>query len=233
MTDDKDMPSLLDAFGPKQTPELVVSFKTQVATSLGFEMKDFELDWLCRNVRHVVTDGLFRPPVSGTSYKAVDDLSKAAYKLLVALKNVQAVAREPFEIRRGNLADQFLSDVGLIDDDEDEDELMFSTPDETIARVIADFQLLHRRAWRAIGSAKRVERGAGRKLQGYDNFILACRQVWDRNRTDKGWSEKNGRGCGPFVTFVFLAQDLLRPPMRKGSVEAVGDAVKAALKDTK
>lgn len=81
-------------------------------------------------------------------------------------------------------------------------------------------------------NANRVEHGRGRRLEGYDRFVTACRRVWLRHRTEKGWSKKDGRGAGPFVRFVFIVQELLPPTMRKPSKGAVGDAVILSIEET-
>jgi hypothetical protein len=227
------MPNFMDVFGPDLTPELAKPIKGLMFAHLGLEIQDFELTWLHGRARSIGSERAVFAPVSGRSYKAVDDLRKALWKSLVALEKVRSIAAEPMEIGRLNIAQDYVSDMSGFSDDAEEDIWLATTPEEVIDRLTADVRLHHRRAERALNSAQRMERGQGRRTKGYDEFITACRQVWNRHRKDKGWSTKAGRGSGPFVIFVCIAQTLLPPPMWKETPEAVGDAVVAALKDTK
>ncbi len=232
MSADHATPMFIDIIGPDLTPEIAAQMKRQISQILEFELEDFELTWLHKEARHIAADRAVNAPAEGQSYIAIDDLRKAIWKFLAALEAVRAISLEPFDPSRRNIAADFLSDMNMIDGDDEEDAFLLMTPLEIIDRVKADLELMQRRAITALDSVERVPRGKGRSASGYDRFILACRQIWMRHRQDQGWSIKAGRGCGRFVTFVWTAQTLLPPSMCKKTPESVGDAVVAVLKET-
>jgi hypothetical protein len=153
----------------------------------------------------------------------VTDVKNTAHKLLAALGKIRDAADKPTIVGRENLACTFINDNW---DFRDEDLLFPIHPTEAIIKHIRPMlEHLELRAKSLLATAQRVEHGRGRRLEGYDEFVTACHQVWLKHRGIKGWTKRNGRGAGPFVRFVCLAQELLPPAMRKPSQNAVGDAV--------
>jgi hypothetical protein len=233
MTGDTPAPRVIDVWGPTLTPERAIQLTASVAEALGFELSAEEISYLHERARSISINRCAFAPVSGRSYKAVEDLGKAAWKLRTAIRMVQEVAAEPWVLERENIAYVYVDEIGMVEGDDEEEALLIDTPEDIINRVLNDVQLLERRANRALSGSRRLTHGQGRLIEGYDEFVATCQKVWSRHRVDQGWSERRGRGCGPFVRFVYLAQDLLAPPMRKQSEEAAGDAVVLTMKGTK
>ena len=165
-------------------------------------------------------------PVLGITYSAIADVEKATRKLLFALSNIKKLAEMPKVIGRKNLAWQFFIDNS---DFRDEDISFIDQTKYILEYIHPRLKLLKVRAGVLFKNAKRVEHGRGRRVEGYNDFVTGCHQVWLKHRRNKGWSKRNGRGAGPFVRFVCIAQELLPPSMRKSSEAAVGDAVVAAM----
>jgi hypothetical protein len=218
----------IEVFGPDLTQELLESVRAKARTLIGIQVSDLELHWLVVQVRRA---RLSAPYVSGESYSAVDKLEKAAKRLAAVIRYVKSVASGPLVVGLGNVASDLIEDSIKFDSDYVIESIVYPT-EELIAHLEESLEILQRRTKHAIETARVMKQGKGRTNRGYDIFIRKCRTIWDRHRQDKGWSKKAGRGSGPFVTFVHVAQDLLPPPMRKLTEAAVGDAVVATLKVT-
>jgi hypothetical protein len=234
MTAEPAHPKFSDAFGPDLTPELAEWVWQQVNSGLGIQLAADDLLLLHRAARDAAHHRTMDAPTTGESKSSIAELAKTAKALRDAIALVQKLAAEPIVIGRANFTHDFMEDTYtvVVDDDEEEWKVLLDPTEDLLRRLVADVETVRHRAKHALGMVRPAGRGKGKQIVGYPDYILACRSIWSRHRTDKGWSKKEGRGCGPFVSFVYLTQDLLPRGMRKGTLEKVGDAISAALEGT-
>jgi hypothetical protein len=220
--------AVVNLIGPKLTEEFSEQIRLSVVAAAGFELSHHDLI----KIQHAGIT-LYEEPATLESRNALEEFDKAASKLLATLNTIEFQAKRGILIGRTNLADCFVGEA--MAENQEKIELLgsFWNPRDYILCVRRDLTLLREHARKTISTAKRVKRGGGREVVGYDKFVLACKEVWDRYRNDKGFSITLGRGSGPFVRFVYLVQNLIPPPKRKATEAAVGDAVVKILKGTK
>jgi hypothetical protein len=224
-----------DVFSPDLTEALSDRLISEVQSAVGIKIGLGELKWLLQEARNANRERLRPPHVTGQSYKAIEDLERAAKRLRDALALIKSMADGPPAIEERDLASEFIMDnCTAADDDIDAQvDITVYPTEELINHLLYDIDCVRGRAQYALDTNSVRKRGTGRKAYGYGTFVNACHRVWRLHESAQGWSTKEGRGAGRFVTFVYTVQNLLPPPMRKLSEAAVGDAVLAALKKTK
>jgi hypothetical protein len=191
-------PKVIDVFGPELTTQLAECVTDSIRAKLDLVLTKDEVVILHRAARAAAKRrALGQPgvglPVTGVNRRAVDNLRTATLKMLAALKSISEIADQPIIIGRENLAAMLIEDDWDMEDNVD---FIVNTTEQIFARIIPDLDVIRRRAESLLSTAKLVERGRGRRLEAYDDFIIACYRVWRGHRTGKGWSKKNGGGAG-------------------------------------
>jgi hypothetical protein len=214
-------PLVIEIFGPPLTQQLIYEVRSSVAKTLGIDLSADDISKLHRTIESLAFSPL-QSPADAAAKAAVVDLVSAIKRLRTAAGGLRAQYLRGILPGRDNIAMRLWCDDGLFDE---EHFVQNPSTKDLVRGMVQNAEFLEKRAKRILKGARPIQRGKGRSIEGYDKFVRACRLVWERHRTDQGWSKKEGRGTGPFVTFVYLAQPLLPPRMRRKSCAAAGDAV--------